>query len=348
ADIPAYLSALKGELTWRAGGERVRSIYFGGGTPSLMSAGQLAEIISTIHLLFTVDGAAEITLEVNPGTISLQYLKDVRSLGINRLSIGVQSLNDNELVVLGRIHSSCEAREAVISARDSGFQNLSIDLIYGLPAQTLSDWQNTLEGIIEMGPEHLSLYALTVEENTPMARAIEERTLSSIDPDLSADQYELAEDLLSEHGYYHYEISNWAKKGKECCHNKVYWQNLPYIGVGVAAHSLLGGHRLANTRSIENYLNAFSTSQWPALEADEEISPRLQLAETVILGLRMCRGVCLDDIRSRFGIDLVEYYRGCIEDLVSSGLLEYNNRDIRLTRRGRLLSNEVLWRFLPD
>ncbi|MFC1925723.1 radical SAM family heme chaperone HemW [Chloroflexota bacterium] len=348
ADIPAYINTLKEELIWRAGGERVRSIYFGGGTPSLLSAGQVADILSTVDSLFIIDDAVEVTLEANPGTVDITYFADIRALGVNRLSIGVQSLNDGELELLGRIHRGVDAREALRFARDSGFDNLSVDLIYGLPGQRMMDWQNTLEEIIQIGPDHLSLYGLTVEAITPIAMAIEEKSLPSIDPDLSADQYELAEDLLAAHGYHHYEISNWARLGMECYHNTVYWQNLPYLGVGVAAHSCLGGHRLANTTDIGNYLQAFSNDLQAMPESDEEISPQLQLAETVILGLRMCRGVCLDDIRNRFGLDLPGHYSGRIEELVSYGLLEYNDRYIRLTRRGRLLSNEVLWRFLPD
>jgi len=347
-DIPAYLRALTEELAWRAGGERVRSIYFGGGTPSLLSAEQIADILSTIDSLFDIEKAIEVTIEANPGTIDIVYLAEIRAAGINRLSIGVQSLNDSELTMLGRIHTASEARDSVRSARDSGFDNLNIDLIYGLPGQTIEDWQNTLEEIIEIGPEHLSLYSLSIETDTPISKAIEKKYLPCIDPDLSADQYELAEDLLAAHGYNHYEISNWARRESECYHNIGYWQNLPYLGVGVAAHSYLDGHRIANTKNMDKYLTAFEGRAQAVLESDEEISPELQLAETVILGLRLCEGVCVDDILSHFGIDLSVYYSQCIEEMVGSGLLEYCDRRIRLTRRGRLLSNEVLWRFLPD
>ena len=348
ADIPLYIDALKAELVWYAGGEHIRSIYFGGGTPSLLSAGQIADLLSTIDSQYHIDAAAEVTIEANPGTINIQYLKDIRLLGINRLSLGLQSMNDDELAMLGRIHNSEEAREAVSIARGSGFDNLSIDLIYGLPGQTINDWQNTLEEVIRIGPEHLSLYALSVETGTPIAMAIEGKSLPSVDPDFEADQYELAEDLLKIDGYQHYEISNWAKEGRECYHNTVYWQGSPYLGLGVAAHSYLDGHRLANTRSIDRYLDAFYSNHWPVLESDEEISSQLKMAEAVILGLRMCKGVCLEDVQSDFGLKPPEHYYRQIEDLVNAGLLDYNDRYIRLTRRGRLLSNEVLWRFLPD
>jgi oxygen-independent coproporphyrinogen-3 oxidase len=260
----------------------------------------------------------------------------------------VQSLSDTELAMLGRIHTALEARDAVRYARDSGFDNLSVDLIYGLPRQTIEDWQNTLDEVMEIRPEHISLYSLSVDVNTPIWRTIEGGYLPRIAPDLSADQYELAEDFIAPYGYNHYEISNWAIPGKECYHNTGYWQNQPYLGVGVAAHSSLNGRRTANTESMDKYLAAFSSNSQPALELDEQISPELKLAETVILGLRLCDGVCIDEIQNRFGVDLLLFYNHHIEELTSSGLLEYKDRHIRLTRRGRLLSNDVLWRFLPD
>ncbi len=348
ADIPLYLGALKNELVRRAGGECIRSIYFGGGTPSLLSVKYTDDLISAISSLFAFDDSAEITIEANPGTINRGYLTAIRELGVNRLSLGVQSLNDRELALLGRIHTASDAREAVQQARGAGFANLSIDLIYGLPGQTLSDWQHTLEEAITMRPEHLSLYALTLDEETPMGRAVNEGSLTELDPDTSADQYELAEDLLAAQGYIHYEISNWAIAGRECRHNLAYWQNLPYLGVGVAAHSCLDGHRLANTKSLAKYLTDFSGKSLPVPELDEEISPELELAETVILGLRLGEGIDLDDIHRRFGIDILVHYRHQVQEMADAGLLEQTDRRIKLTRRGRLLSNEVFWRFLPE
>ncbi|MFC2058238.1 radical SAM family heme chaperone HemW [Chloroflexota bacterium] len=347
ADIPAYFGALEKELSWRANGERVRSMYFGGGTPSLLSDEYIGGVLSTIKSSFTVDEPAEITIEANPGTVNMAYLKALRKLGVNRLSLGVQSMNDSELELLGRIHTATEARDAANLARSSGFANLSLDLIYGLPRQTLQDWQNTLDEVIAMKPAHLSLYALSLEPETKMWESIKEKSIPDIDPDVSADQYEYAEDLLSAHDYRHYEISNWARQGMECRHNIAYWQNLPYLGVGVAAHSHLNGHRLANTSSINKYLAAFSDNLLPAPELDEELSPELQLAETVILGLRLCEGIPVDDFNRRFGIDILELYKQQIKELVELDLLECIDGRILLTRRGRLLSNEAFLRFLP-
>ena len=346
-EIPAYLSALKKELVRRGHGEHVRSIYFGGGTPSLLSVRQVGDILTTISSLFAVDEGIEVTMEANPGTINVMYLTAIRALGVNRLSLGVQSMNNDELLLMGRIHTGPEAGEAVRFARNAGFDNLSLDLMYGLPGQTLRGWQNTLDMVLEMEPEHLSLYCLSLEADTPIWTAVKGKQIPDIDPDLSADQYELAEDILSAHGYRHYEISNWAKPDRECQHNITYWKYLPYLGVGVAAHSFIDGRRLANTESIYEYLAAFSDDLEPKLDPDKEISLELQLAEKIFLGLRLCDGIGVDDINSRFGIDLLECYSHQVGELAEAGLLECAGRQLRLTRRGRLLSNEVFWRFLP-
>ena len=347
SDIPDYVNALEKELVLRATDQKVCSIYFGGGTPSLLSPEQIHDILHTIHSLFPVDEASEVTLEANPGTVDERYLTAVRKAGINRLSLGVQSLDDGELALLGRIHTALEARDAVQFARNAGFTNLSFDLIYGLPGQTISSWHRTLDELIGLSPEHISLYPLTLEDDAPMHLAIQRAEVPPIDPDLTADQYELAQDTLAAHGYHHYEISNWAKGGYECRHNLVYWHNLPYLGIGVAAHSYIHGHRLANTTDLDSYLNAFSSNLPPAWELDEEIGPELHLSETVILGLRLSEGIGLDDIKHRFGIDLLRHYEQQVGETAALGLLEYSGQRIRLTRRGRLLGNEVFWRFLP-
>ncbi|MBI4187915.1 MAG: radical SAM family heme chaperone HemW [Chloroflexi bacterium] len=348
AEISSYVNALKNELARRAGGKLVRSIYLGGGTPSLLTDRQVEDILASVGSLFTVDKTAEVTMEANPGTVDTTYLTNIRALGVNRLSLGIQSLDDKELALLGRIHTYAQAIDAVLSARNSDFTNLNLDLIYGFPSQTQSDWQKTLDKVIEIAPEHLSLYGLSLEPDTPMWRAIKEHRLPDIDPDVSADQYELAEDLLTAHGYHHYEISNWAKPGQECRHNLTYWQNRPYLGAGVAAHSYLERHRLANTKSLDKYLAAFSNNLPPPLDLDETINQELELAETVILGLRLNQGIYLDDIRNRFGIDLLTRYGQQVAEMVDAGLLEQSNGHIKLTPRGRLLSNEVFWRFLPE
>jgi len=346
-DIPLYINALKQELKQRAGGEHIRSIFFGGGTPSLLAAEVIGDILSLTNTLFNVDKAAEITMEANPGTVDEAYLTAVRKLGVNRLSLGVQSLDDRELVLLGRIHNAGQARDAVRFARNAGFDNLSLDLIYGLPGQDITGWQHSLDEALALKPEHLSLYGLTLEEDTPMWTAISQGFLPALDPDLSADMYELAEDRLAASRYEHYEISNWARRGRECRHNLTYWCTLPYIGVGAAAHSYMNGRRMANTKDLDKYLAYYSGTKPPVPELDEEINTELELAESVILGLRLVAGINADEVKSRFGVDILARYRRQIEEMTSAGLLEQNNGNIKLTRRGRLLSNEVFWRFLP-
>ena len=345
--IPEYVKVLKKELILRATGQRVCSIYFGGGTPSLLSPEQIHGILSVVHSHFTVDEAAEVTLEANPGTVDERYLTAIGKAGINRLSLGVQSLDNGELALLGRIHTASEARDAVQFARNARFTNLSLDLIYGLPGQTLQSWLKTLDEAIGLNLEHISLYPLTLEDDAPMRLAIQRGEMPPLDSDLTADQYELAQDTLAARGYNHYEISNWAKQGYECRHNMVYWHNLPYLGAGVAAHSYIDGHRLANTTDLDSYLDAFSRNLLPARELDEEIGPELQLSETVILGLRLSEGIGLEDISRRFGIDLLRHYEQQVDETASLGLLECTSRRVQLTRRGRLLGNEVFWRFLP-
>ena len=347
-DMPAYLNTLGQELTRYADGQRISTIYFGGGTPSLLSVEQIEHLSHTIHSLFNVDGNAEITMEANPGTIDIAYLKAIKESGINRLSLGIQSLNDKDLKILGRIHTAAEARDAVFFARKAGFNNLSLDLIYGLPGQTLTGWRNVLKEAADLAPEHLSLYPLTLEGEEPMSRLIARGELPEPDPDCCADQYELAEDLLAEYGYHHYEISNWAKQGWECRHNMVYWQDNPYLGAGVAAHSYLNRRRFANTTDIDDYLKADKDDLPSEMAIDEEVRTELQCAEAVILGLRLCDGICPNDIDKRYNIDLLEKYSIQIEELRALGLLEFINGYIRLTRRGRLLGNEVFHRFLPD
>ena len=348
ADIPLYVEALKREIRLRAAGTKVTSIYFGGGTPSLLTCTQIIDILSVIESECSVEAGAEISVEANPGTIEEPYLIVLRKAGVNRLSLGIQSLNTRELSLLGRIHTARQGKEAVNLARAAGFDNISVDLIYGLPGQSLESWHNTLEEVLKLGTEHISLYSLTLEPHTPIYKAIEEGRLEPIDPDLGADQYETAEDVLADAGYEHYEISNWAFHGRECHHNLVYWHNLPYIGVGVAAHSCLNGHRLANTGDIDAYLAAFLQGSSSVTVMDEVIDNELELAETMILGLRLGQGINCAAIGRRFGVDIDARYSRQIAELAACGLLACDNTGIRLTRRGRLLANEVFWRFLPE
>jgi len=348
SNIPEYISALDAELTQRANGECISSIFFGGGTPSLLASDQLDRILTSIRTLFKVTENAEISLEANPGTVDERYFKDIRQLGINRLSLGVQSLNEQTLSFLGRIHTAGDARRSVRFAREAGFSNLNLDLIYGIPGQSLTTWIDTLKEAVRLSPEHFSLYPLTLEDDVPLNRAIKRGELSDIDPDCAADQYEAAEDYLASRGYCHYEISNWAREGMECRHNKVYWQCLPYLGIGVAAHSYIDGHRIANTTDLNEYLGRFQRGEPFLFKMDEEITLETQLAEAIIMGLRLTAGIEFGSMKKRFGIELPNRYEREISELVQLGLIETDERGIRLTSKGLLLGNEVFWRFLTQ
>jgi oxygen-independent coproporphyrinogen-3 oxidase len=345
-DIPAYVSALLQEVRLRAqSGATVQTIYFGGGTPSLLPSESVGGLLKTIDEYYTLDDHVEITLEANPGTVDLKYLKSIRSLGMNRLSLGVQSLDDRELKLLGRIHTSNQAREAMQQAKEAGFNNISLDFIYGIPGRTPKRWRDMLGEMVSLGAQHLSLYALTLEEGTPMHDLVGLGEMPAPDPDASASEYELAEEVLASAGYLQYEISNWALLGYESRHNLAYWLRTPYLGLGVAAHSFLGGRRIANTSSLDEYLAYLGKGELPPQNV-EAIGSDTALSEAIILGLRLNRGVGAGDIRRQFGIDLYGRFAGEIDECVSLGLLERDGDVMRLTPRGRLLGNEVFMRFL--
>jgi len=346
ADIPAYAHALAQELRLRpVENAEIKTIYFGGGTPSLLPVDALSQIFKAIKEHHKIADKAEITLEANPGTLSREYLKTIRSLGVNRLSLGVQSLDDAELQLLGRIHSSTQARESIRQAKEDGFTNLSLDFIYGIPERSLETWRKMLGEIVTLGAQHLSLYGLTLEEGTPMHERVKKGEIPSPDPDAAACEYEMAEQTLEAAGYKQYEISNWAKPGFESRHNLAYWKRTPYLGLGVAAHSFINSERTANTSDLDAYLSCLSEGRLP-IQTTETISAIAALSEAIILGLRLNDGVSVDDIEAHFGIDLHSRFAAEIAECSSLGLLDEQDDRLRLTPRGRLLGNEVFTRFL--
>jgi len=348
ANIPAYVDALTRELALYPAGLPVSSIYFGGGTPSLLPVNQFDKLLSCIYPHFAVDETAEITIEANPGTVDGKYLSFIRSLGINRLSLGVQSLDDGELKTLGRIHTAADALRSMSIARHAGFDNINLDIIYGIPGRKSDIWLRMLKDIISLEPEHLSLYPLTLDGDEPLHEAIERGEAEPLDTDAAADQYELAGHMLASHGYLHYEISNWARPGYECRHNVTYWLMRPYIGAGVAAHSYFDGRRCANTSDLDRYMASLSSNTRPARDLEERIGPDIELAEAMILGLRLTSGIDTAAIRSRYKVDLLERYSDQVRELAGLGLIERDGGRIRLTGRGRLLGNQVFLRFMPD
>ena len=364
--MPQYIEALIHEIDlW---GEtlrhpRVNTLFLGGGTPSYLPSNQITPILEVVRSEFHVEADAEITLEANPGDFSLESLRRYLELGINRISIGFQSLKDELLQLLGRRHSAHEAIEAYRLARKAGFANVNIDLMYGIPYQGLADWGDTLRRTLSLEPDHLSLYCLTLEEGTPMARWVSSGKMPEPDADLAADMYLLAEEMLSDSGFLHYEISNWARPGYESRHNLTYWRNLPYLGVGPGAHSYLAGNRFYNLRSPREYIKRLGKLEGkrpqassgvvtetvqavPVVEKVEDIDQGLEIAETLMMGLRLDEGIELQGFSKRFGVELGDVFGSEIKELTSLGLVAIDNGALHLTPRGRLLGNEVFQRFV--
>lgn len=329
--IPRYVEALCAEMRHYPAGLPVHTINFGGGTPSLLSAEQLEAIIGACHQWFDVEPRAEVTIEANPGNLLPGYFAGIRSAGVNRLSFGVQSFHAPELAMLARRHSAAEAVLAVERARGAGFDNISLDFMYGLPGQTLDGWRATLDRAAAIHPEHLSLYGLSIYDHLPLGRQVRAGALPRQDEDLMADMYELAEETLAGSGYEQYEISNWAvDAGHRCSHNLAYWLNTGYIGLGAGAHSYFDGRRYVNEKKPAAYCRL------PQPIESEVIGPELARAETAILGLR------LND-----GAELTPEEMAKLRDCAQAGLLDIDGAHARLTPKGRLLSNEVFWRLLP-
>ncbi len=343
-----YTAALIHEIDF-ADLASIRTVYIGGGTPTLLPLSCFDRIFDAIETRLATQLTTEITVEANPGTVSLKKLEGLRVLGINRLSLGVQSFMDDELRMLGRVHSQSDAVQAFQAARSAGFDDLNLDLLYGLPKQRLSSWHASLEQAIALQPDHLSLYCLTIEDGTPLAEAISRGQLPPPDPDLAADMYEFAQEMLAGVGFTHYEISNWAKSmGHVCQHNMTYWRNEPYLGLGAGAHSWLGGQRWSNTLRPEEYIRQVQSGRHP-IAMQEGISPELEMGETMMLGLRLLNeGVELARFQARFGLDLRLRYAEELRQLAGIGLIDVREERVVLSPQGRLLGNQVFLRFAGD
>ena len=343
ASVERYVDALCEEIPGTTGGGTlIDTIYFGGGTPSLLSPQQVERILSSVEAYFDVSVAAEITMEMNPATVSPETLAGYRSLGVNRASFGVQTFNDRDLKLLSRGHDANDARSTFRMLRAAGFDNVSFDLIAGLPGQSLEDWKSNLEEAVAMAPEHLSLYLLEIHTGTPLAEQIRAGRRQMPDEDLAAEMYELMIDRLANAGYRQYEISNFSKPGFEARHNSKYWQLEPVLGFGVSAHSFDGRERYANERDTAKYVEMIeSTGSAEVMREDIDIA-----SEFVFLGLRMEYGIDLAPFAQRFGFDLVEKYRPEIDRLTDTGLLYIAEGKLRLTRKGKLFSNEVFAVFV--
>lgn len=333
-----YITSLINEFSLRKelAGE-IRTIYIGGGTPTTLSAHELTRLIQGLRTSFTVSPDTEITIEANPGTIDREKVAVLADAGVNRFSLGIQSFIDRELQLLGRVHNSDDAVRAIEIMRYSNVRNLSLDLIYGMPGQTLSDWARTVSKAIGLSPKHISAYELTPEKGTPLYRDIMESRLKKPDEDAIIGMYYHAVDTLSDAGYGCYEISNFAKEGFECRHNLNYWNRGQYIGIGAGAHSFIGDKRMRNTNDIERYIDTLNSGNL-ALDEETEISCEDAVRELVFLGLRKTEGLNISKFREDLGIDLI----GASGPFIDNGFLASDGSYLRLTRKGVVVSNAVI------
>ena len=337
-----YVDALINEIRARATMEcLVDTVYFGGGTPSLLSAEQIGRILAAVREGFVLEEGAEITLECNPMTHlddGKEYFASLRKLGVNRLSLGVQSAVDTELKLIGRRHSFDEARRTFFDARDAGFDNVSVDLMLGIPSQTLESLKYSVEQLIGLGAEHISIYSLQLEEGTPLYRMRERYELA--DDDLAADMYELVIKMMRGANYIHYEISNFARDGKESRHNSKYWHLDEYLGLGLAAHSDFSGKRMENTQNLEKYLNG----EW--IESEQSVSQGEREFEFLMLGLRMSSGISKEEFFALFGVNFDEKYGERVSKFAKMGYFCEENGRISLSERGFEVSNAILGEIL--
>lgn len=367
--IPEYIQAVCSELKYISRSNPdplpIHTVYFGGGTPSLIASEDIKKIIDTVKKYYELSPQAEITMEANPGSVTAEYLTRIYAAGVNRISLGMQSARADELTLLERQHSFMDVVNAVEWSRAAGINNLNLDLIFGLPFQQVEDWMTSLEAAIELQPEHLSLYALSIEHGTTLQHKVEIGTLPEPDSDLAADMYEAARGRLRQAGYVHYEISNWAKedpggRNYACIHNLQYWRTLPYLGIGAGAHGFINHYRTVNVANPVTYIrniHEYSISQkkedfprTPATVHMKLIDQDTEVGEMMMMGLRLVQeGISNHEFQQRYRVSLREKFRRQIERLIAFGLLEWygtQSEDLRLTVRGQLLGNQVFSEFI--
>lgn len=378
-----YVDALCRELgRWAAllDGRTISTVFLGGGTPTVLTAEQLAQLFETVHRHFRLSTRCEISSEANPGTVDRAKFSTLRSLGVNRLSMGVQSFHPEELRFLGRIHDVADVFQAFETARSAGFDNINLDFMFGLPHQSADRWRTTLDQALALSPEHLSLYSLIVEPNTPLHHWVQTGRVEAPDEDNAALHYEMAREALAQAGYVQYEVSNWARTNRPhrdssallpafaCQHNLIYWRNQEYLGVGPGAHSHLRleqartasdqenapendnepvAYRWGNRRPVPGYIKRVNAGE-PVVDFQESIDPALAMGETMMLGLRLVtEGVSFSRFRSRHGCDLRQRFTETLQRLDTLGLLHIEDERVRLSERGLMLGNQVFAAFLP-
>ncbi len=346
--ISSYISALYLEITAyskKLKNSNIKTIYLGGGTPTILSGVQICNILEFCKSKFKIDKDAEITIEANPGTLDSKKLKLLIESGINRLSLGAQSFNNLFLKKLGRIHNTQDIIDSYYSAREIGFSNINIDIMFALPDQTTEDLQATLKKAISLKPDHLSLYNLTIKPGTEYYKKHKRGELKLPTEDEEFEMYNWVINFLEESGFEHYEISNFARPNKRSMHNLIYWQNKPYLGIGAGAYSFIKGYRYMNYENPAIYIKEIMSGTLP-VDNGEKLSLRKRMIETIILGLRTKDGVSYKKYKKRFRVNLDDTFSKQIDKLVNLGLLQKDNYRIKLTRKGVFLANTVFREFV--
>ena len=351
--VEEFLAALKREISLRADFRDwpvFETVFFGGRTPSLLTPGQVERILSLLHATFRIASDAEVTLEANPGTVTDEKLRSFRSLGVNRLSIGIQSFHDHELKALGRIHDRAEALRCLDLAHAAGFDNIGIDLIYSIPGQTLAEWEDNLGIAAGLAPQHVAVYSLILEEGTPLARLVEAGAIRINSAELEAQMYEQAMAWLGARGYEHYEVSNYALPGFRCRHNGNYWSHENYLGFGPSAHSFwresggTSGRRWWNVADLSTYVDRLKNGVLP-IESEEQVGAKEMLNECIFLGLRSS-GVDLARLRSDLGYDPEALQGDTVQWLLDENMAVLESGILRLTSKGFLLCDEICSQLL--
>lgn len=340
-NVKKYIHALQSEIkATKYAGEDVDTVFIGGGTPSFINAEYITEILAIIREKFNVDNNAEITVEGNPDSLTLEKLKSYRAAGVNRISMGFQSLDNDLLGLMGRVHDRETALRAFENARTAGFENVNVDLIFGLPGDDREAFKKTLETVVSLRPEHISAYSLIVEEGTKICGQIERGELPEPDDDFDRDDYHFAVDYLKAHGYNHYEISNFALPGFESRHNVRYWKQDRYVGFGLGASSFMGNRRFSNCRDFAKYVEMGGT---PPLDEDVPLTEDELRDEFMMLGYRMTEGPNFGEFQARYGVDPTKFYSERLEKLVRLGLLD---NDFKITAKGLDFANEIFEEYI--
>ena len=343
-----YLNSLKREMELykvNLEDKSIDSVFVGGGTPSILNEEEIKILFQNIKNNFRIKDSAEITMECNPGTLTLNKLKTMKACGVNRLSIGLQAVQNNHLEYIGRVHTYEEFEKNYYQAKEVGFENINIDLMYALPNQSKEDWMESLEKVVKLNPTHISSYSLILEENTELFNMYQKHEFKLLDEDTDIEMYEYTINYLKSNGYNQYEISNYAQKGFECKHNILYWKCENYVGLGVSASGFLNERRYNNLCELDKYEEIIHSGKKP-IEWEEKLSIKDEIEENIFLGLRMNEGIKFKDFYEKYNLDFEEEYKIEIDKLKKMELIETNDEGMRLTQKGREISNSVFVEFM--